>query len=88
MPLFLICIVLPFIVPESPRWLYEHGKVDESIGVLERIGKLNGKSLSIETENRLRNNWTAKSDEKPNIIQLLIKHKTLALRFFILLLIQ
>ena len=87
-PLFIICFILPFILPESPRWLYEQGRVDESINVLNKIGEVNGKELSTETEKLLREGWSAKKEDKPNVFQLLLKHKVLAMRFAILLVIQ
>ena len=43
-----------YFVPESVRWLTVHGKIDESIKILERIAKINGKCLPSDTRDILQ----------------------------------
>lgn len=36
------------LMPESPRWLITRGRIDDAKKVLERIAKVNGKSINME----------------------------------------
>lgn len=38
-----------FLMPESPRWLFEQGKNEKAVAVCEKMAKKNGRSLSKET---------------------------------------
>lgn len=87
LPIFINCFLGPFFIPESPRWLYKKGRVAESIDLLHKIAETNNRTLHSRTEKLLEQDWNAE-ESKPDVISLLLKHKTLALRFCILLLIQ
>lgn len=44
-------------LPESPRWLLLHKKMEKAVAIFERIAKSNKKDLnSCQNLNRLRNN--------------------------------
>lgn len=47
--LFLIFI---FLIPESPRWLFQKGEITEAVGVLE---KLNSPEDAIQVQNEIKN---------------------------------
>lgn len=87
-PLFLGGVVMFIVLPESPRWLHKHGRVDEGIALLHNIAARNGKQLSIETEKEIRLMRHVVSEESPSVIGLLLKHKVLTARFVILVVIQ
>ena len=88
-PLLLGGIAMFLILPESPRWLHEHGRVDECVSVLHQIAARNGKELSIEREKEIRSEvHIIDKADNPSVIGLLLKHKVLAARFIVLLIIQ
>ena len=50
------CALIPwYIIPESPRWLAQNNKVEESMKVLLKMAKINGKNLSSDDENKMKN---------------------------------
>jgi SP family xylose:H+ symportor-like MFS transporter len=48
----LLFLVFIFLIPESPRWLFQKGKSTEAIGVLE---KLNSPEDAIQVQNEIQN---------------------------------
>jgi len=50
------CALIPcYIIPESPRWLAQNNQVEESMKVLLKMAKTNGKILSLDDEIKIRN---------------------------------
>ena len=50
------CALIPwYIIPESPRWLAQNNQVEESMKVLLKMAKINGKTLSSDDEIKIRN---------------------------------
>lgn len=49
-------------IPESPRWLLNHGKVEEAYKVLVRGAKMNGVKLSMEDKAALKETITTKTE--------------------------
>ncbi|CAK1541327.1 unnamed protein product [Leptosia nina] len=42
---YLIVVVVPFVVPESARWLASRGRVNQAVKVLKRFEKVNGTKI-------------------------------------------
>lgn len=42
----ILAILTPYLVPESARWLVSQGRIDESITILQKLERVNGKQLS------------------------------------------
>ncbi|CAG4967617.1 unnamed protein product [Colias eurytheme] len=42
------CMFAPFILPESPRWLLSKNRVDDAIRKVQKIAKINGKTIPAE----------------------------------------
>ena len=50
------CALIPcYIIPESPRWLAQNNQVEESMKVLLKMAKINGKNLTNDDETKIRN---------------------------------
>ena len=61
------CTLIPwFLIPESPRWLAQNDKVEESMKVLLKMAKINGKNLSNSDEMEIRNLVTKIAEESQN----------------------
>ncbi|XP_017777599.1 PREDICTED: organic cation transporter protein-like [Nicrophorus vespilloides] len=53
-PLF-ICLLTPWIVPESARWLASQGKVEKAVSILKKFERINKKNV----DEKLYNEFTA-----------------------------
>ena len=104
--LFLFTTILHFFatyfilkyLPESPKWLYDKGKIDESLEMIKKIAEINGKEKEVETyinlnykelnerKNRenTQENDKKSSDNQYNIISIIIKFPSQRLVIFIL----
>lgn len=51
---FIIFFLYTFVLPESPRWLLANGKFDEAQKILEKLAKVNKRSLPESFLNRIR----------------------------------
>ncbi|XP_014354765.2 beta-alanine transporter isoform X1 [Papilio machaon] len=40
-----VCVFVPFVIPESARWLASRGKVNQAVKILKRIEKINGTKI-------------------------------------------
>ena len=93
---FATFFVLKYL-PESPKWLYSKGKINESLDAIKYIAEINGKSKEVETFLNLNkynvfiNNNEDKEDNKEdgnnnsyNILSILIKYPSQRLVIFIL----
>ena len=100
----LIHIISTFFIlkylPESPKWLYSKGKINEAIEVMKQIASINGKENEVQTflnlngeqlndnkeenENNKENNVTDNNNSFNNIISILIKYPSQRLLIFIL----
>ncbi|XP_021254000.1 solute carrier family 22 member 15-like isoform X3 [Numida meleagris] len=77
-----IFLLLSFMLPESPRWLYSQGKTAEAEDVMQYIALGNGKErLNIKLKPSA---GTLRKDESPPGILHLIKHPVLRWRTIIL----
>ena len=74
-------------LPESPKWLYSKGKINESLEIVRYIADINGKYKDVDTylnlnKNELNNNYINNSKDEEenkdnknyNIISILIKY--------------
>ena len=92
--MFATYFILKYL-PESPKWLYGEGKIDESIENIKKIAEINGKLKEIENyininkdELYIRDNEGINSNEennkKYNIISIIINFPSQRLVIFIL----
>ena len=95
--IFATYFILKYL-PESPKWLYDKGKIDESLEMIKTIAEINGKEKEVEAYINLnykefndRNNRdnTQVNDKKSNdsqynIISIIIKYPSQRLVIFIL----
>ena len=94
--IFATFFVLKYL-PESPKWLYSKGKINESLEAIKYIAEINGKSKEVETfvnlnkDNVFNNNIGDKDENKENesnnsynILSILIKYPSQRLVIFIL----
>ena len=82
-------------LPESPKWLYGKGKIDESNEMIKNIAEINGNEKEVEAcinlnykelNDRNNGNNTQESEKKSkyNIISIIIKYRSQRLVIFIL----
>ncbi|XP_040418762.1 solute carrier family 22 member 15-like isoform X5 [Cygnus olor] len=77
-----IFLLLSFMLPESPRWLYSQGKTAEAEDVMQYIALGNGKErLNLKLKPSA---GTSRKDESPPGILNLVKHPVLRWRTIIL----
>ena len=95
--IFATYFILKYL-PESPKWLYDKGKIDESFEMIKTIAEINGKIKEVEAYINLnykelhdRNdrdnaqvNDTKNNDSQYNIISIIIKYPSQRLVIFIL----
>ena len=95
--IFATYFILKYL-PESPKWLYDQGKINESLEMIKKIALINGKTKEVETFINLNNNQLKiqnnedKSQDKNkndnnkqyNIISIIIKFPSQRLVIFIL----
>ncbi len=62
LPLFVLLILSPILVPESPRWLASRGRLDEATTILHRAARINGSQLP---PGRLVNEELTPNEEEP-----------------------
>ena len=48
-------LIPAFLIPESPVWLAQNNKVEESMKVFLKMAKINGKNLTNDDETKIRN---------------------------------
>ena len=48
-------LIPAFLIPESPVWLAQNNKVEESMKVFLKMAKINGKNLTTDDETKIRN---------------------------------
>lgn len=82
----IVLISYYWLIPESPRWLFTVGRVDESAAVLERAAKTNRLPTDhIQTDLQAYKKTLTESTSKGNILALLktpnMRTKTLAMWF-------
>ncbi|CAF0795542.1 unnamed protein product [Brachionus calyciflorus] len=73
-----------FILPESPRWLILNNKQDKALEVLEKVAKVNKKTLNKSSWNEFLNQ-SHKTEKKENFLTLVksfIKYPNMAVLFF------
>ena len=92
--IFATYFILKYL-PESPKWLYGQGKINESLEMIKKIAEINGKTKELETFINLnKNDLNIKKQEKNtqenndnkeyNIISIIIKFPSQRLVIFIL----
>lgn len=66
LPTFILMFIYP-LIPDSPRWLVKHGKVDEALNVMMTAAKINGKNdfTKDELELELKNLATQALNDPP-----------------------
>ena len=95
--IFATFFILKYL-PESPKWLYSKGKINEAIEIMKQIAQINGKEKEVDTYLNLNNeqlNNQENEDNKNNdndninnnsynIISIIIKYPSQRLVIFIL----
>ena len=94
--MFATYFILKYL-PESPKWLYSKGKINESLEIVRKIAEINEKSIEVEAflnfnkfEFNINNNEEESKNEdnndnkKYNIISIIIKYPSQRLVIFIL----
>ncbi|XP_063372187.1 carcinine transporter-like [Cydia amplana] len=77
-----LAVFTPCLVPESARWLISQGRIEESIKILQKCGKVNGKKLPDEIIKEFRETAAelAKSEQETKNYSALDLFKTPRLR--------
>jgi len=75
-----LIIFVPWLVPESGRWLMTQGKTEKCLHVIKKIAKINGKKVSDEVYEEFRDMCTMKhsvtSDKLQQTVELVGLEKT------------
>ncbi|XP_055911752.1 solute carrier family 22 member 13-like [Eupeodes corollae] len=84
-----LAVLTPFLVPESARWLVSQGRFEESITILKKLERVNGKKLSPQVYEDFRSSCHKMQQEETshNSYSVLDLFKTPRLRRITLLLI-
>ena len=76
-----------WMIPESPRWLLEHGQNSECVKQLNAIGKVNKREMSHEVQSELTEAHRS-NRVTMNTLQLLWRHPAVLIRFLIIAILQ
>lgn len=69
---FSFAILVPFVMPESPRWLLSRGRVDDAVKKILTIGRINKKEVPPKLIEKFKDTAAnAKKEENGNILELL-----------------
>ena len=70
--IFATYFILKYLL-ESPKWLYEQRKINESLEIIKKIAEINGKTKEVETFFHLnKNDLNIKKKNKIIVMKILI----------------
>ena len=90
---FLVTLLYPFFIPESPRWLLKQGRLDDAVKAVKHISTVNGVKISTEhiremLSTLLKDNQASFSSDNDTSILAIFKYPRVLVRFSVLCLIQ